>query len=146
MKKEMNLEITLDELDELFFIKNYILADGFVPLHLSRHICRRIADTFFSWLNFLHEIIMPNPQSLIYMGQSKVFDKEEKKKVTDLIKKIMEISERNSLAGLTKSKEIEKEFIMDALAFWNNELKIELIKIKEKLKEEWKHESENYEN
>jgi len=137
LKEELQIESSLDEIDDIFFIRDYILREGFVSENLSRQICSRIADLYLAWNNYLHSLIMPNPQNILNMSEAKLFNNDEKKEISELMKKAMAISSRNSLIGLTKDTDEEAEFIDYAVEFWNETFKEKLIPIMAKINEEW---------
>ena len=137
--KELDLRVNLEELDIIFFIKDFILTEGFVSENLSRQICSRISDTYGSWVNYLNGILVPNPSYMPIQAESKPFSsKEEREKIWELIKKAMELVSRNIMIGLTKDKEEEGKFIEEAVSFWNNKFKKELIRIMKKTNKQWK--------
>jgi hypothetical protein len=137
MKKDLNFKSTFEELNRIFFISDSVLKDGFVSENLSRQVSYRIVETFMGWNDYLHSIIMPNPQNILNMSESKIFNQEEKKEIIELMKKNMEISSRNSIIGLTKDKKAEAVFIDKAVKFWNEEFKPKMIKIMKKVNKEW---------
>lgn len=137
LKKEFGFSTKLEDLDREFFIKDAILKDKFISQRLTRQICYRIVEAFVSWNDYLHSLIMPNPQNMLNMGESKVFDQEEKKEMMDLMKLAMEISSRNSLIGLKHDKKMESQFIDDAFEIWSKKFKPKIVKIMEKINKEW---------
>ena len=141
MRKELKMKTTLEELDSVFFIKDFILNEGFVSERLSRQICSRISHTYGLWVNYLNSILLPNPTYMPLQIESKPFSsKEEREKIWTIIKKSMEIMSRNTLVGLTKNKKEEAQFIEDAIVLWNNEIKDELTRIIKKTNKNWKEE------
>ncbi len=142
MKEELSLKIELEELNRVFFIKDFILNEGFVSENLSRQICSRITHTYSLWVNYLNGILMPNQGYMPLQIESKLFSsKEERERIWELIRKAMEITSRNSLIGLTKDKKEEGKFIEDAFHTWN-EMREELERMMEKVNKQWKEESE----
>lgn len=137
IKKEMGFEASLEDIDRIFFIKDHILSEGYVSESLSRQICHRIVENYVGWSNYFHSLIMPNPQNMLNIGEAKLFNAEEKTEMTELMKKAMEISSRNSLIGLTKDKQKEAEFIDYVVKFWDEEFLPKLVKIMEKINMEW---------
>jgi len=140
MKKELGLKASLEELDEVFFIRDSILMARFVSEKLSRQICSRIIETYMSWTNYLHSLVMPNPGHMLNMNESKMFNDEEKKAILKLISQAMELTSRNNLIGLTKDRKEEAKFIDNSLNFWIKSFKPEMIKIITKINENWKSE------
>jgi len=142
MKEELSLKIELEELNRVFFIKDFILNEGFVSENLSRQICSRITHTYSLWVNYLNGILMPNQGYMPLQIESKLFSsKEERERIWELIRKAMEITSRNSLIGLIKDKKEEGKFIEDAFHTWN-EMREELERMMEKVNKQWKEESE----
>ncbi|MFH1787616.1 MAG: hypothetical protein ABH811_02395 [archaeon] len=138
LKQELGFSSNLEEIDKIFFIKDYILREGFVSENLSRQLRSRMTELYVAWSNYLHSLIMPNPQNILNLSESRIFDSEEKKEITELMKKVMVVTSKNSLMSLTKENEKEAEFIDYCVNFWNNEFKKDLIKIMTKINQEWK--------
>jgi hypothetical protein len=137
MKKEFGIKSELQDIDEIFFIKDRISQDKFVSENISRQICSKMVETYMGWTNYLHSLIMPNPQNILNIGESKIFNQEEKNEIKNMMKKAMEFSSRNSWIVLTKNKEEEVKFIDEVMDNWKNDFSINLIKILKKVKEEW---------
>lgn len=137
MKKELGFKASLEELDSIFFLRDYILREGYVSSSLSRAISHRIVDLFLSWNNYLHGMIMPNPQYLPNVSESELFDEEEKKDIILIISKIMSLSSRNSLIGVNKDKSKEGKFIDDSVVLWNDVLNPKLTEILKKVNKYW---------
>lgn len=137
LKKDLGFSSTLEELDDAFSINDAIMKDGFLSERLSRQICYRIVENFMGWNDYLHSLIMPNPQNILNMSESKVFSSDEKKMITDLMKKAMQVSSKNSIAGLTKDKVLEANFIDSSLKVWEEDFKVKLIEIMKKINKEW---------
>ncbi len=137
MQRDLGIKSSLEELDEIFFIKDHILKEGFVSNNLSRQICSRIVETYMSWTNYLHSLVVPNPQNILNISEAKLFDSEEKKIINDLMKKTMKLNSRNNLICLTKDKKEESEFIDDAIREWRENFNRKLIQIINKIKEGW---------
>ena len=138
LKKEFGFKSSLDDIDLIFFIRDYVLGQRFVSQALSRQICSRIVDTYAIWNNYLHTLIMPQPYSLFHNLESGLFDDAEKKEISTLIKKSMALITTNSIVGLTKDKKLESWFIDEAVNFWKKEFSPALIKIIKKINLGWK--------
>ncbi len=137
MKKESGLKSNLEELDRNFGIKNQILRDGFVSENLSSQICSRVVDLFTGWGNYVHSLIMPNPQNMMNMSEAKLFDSEERKKLTELMSIAMERSSKNGLLNLKEDDEEKIKFIDESMDMWKNSFENEIIKILEKVNIAW---------
>lgn len=142
MKKELKFKSSLKELDDVFFLRDFIAKEGFVSNQLSRMICRRIVDTFFNYYGYFQGLILPNPQSMWQIPESQVFNDQEKNALIKLMDKIMILSTRNLIIGLSKAKSEEGKLIDDCLAFWNSELNPKLIEVVKKSNAMWTKKSE----
>ena len=142
-KRELEFKSSFEELDEMFHISDGVLDAGFVSDRFSRQLCSRIVDNYMNWTNYLHGLIMPNPQSMINMHESKMFsDSDLRKKIMKTITQAMALVSTNTKAGLTKDKKAEAEFIDESIKFWKENFKPEITKIIEKVNSDWKADAE----
>jgi len=137
IKQELGIQTTFEELDSAFSIQDAVLNTGFVSDRFSRQLSAIIVDKLMSWNNYLHSLLMPNPQSMINMHESKAFNKEERKNIINLITKSMGIVSQNTLNTLAKNKSNEALFIDNSYKFWTDEFRPELEKIMKKIHENW---------
>ncbi|MFP4567609.1 MAG: hypothetical protein ACLFN8_01565 [Candidatus Woesearchaeota archaeon] len=140
IKKELKFKATLEELDEIFYYTDYILHVNYMSPQLSRTLCGRMVETYSSWINFMHSIIMPNPSSMINVEESKIFTEKEKNEMMQMMKQFMAHVSKNSVIGLTKNKIEEGQFFDDSLKLWQQN-KTRLIEFKEKINKHWEIES-----
>ncbi|MBT3304636.1 hypothetical protein HN592_02220 [Candidatus Woesearchaeota archaeon] len=138
LKQTLKFNVTLDELDEVFFIKDFVQHEGFVSVQLSRQICKRITDTYNSWIGYLHGIVMPIPNSLLSMTEHQLFSEEERTELLNIMNKLVQITSSNTLIGLKKDKLQEGAFIDNAINFWNSEFKPKMLPFLEKVNSNWK--------
>ena len=89
IKKDLKFKASFEEIDKVFYLKDQILKEGFVSPNLSRQITWRIVDTYTSWYNYLHNLIMPNPQSMVQLQESQGFNDEEKEKIMKVMPKLV---------------------------------------------------------
>lgn len=137
MKKETGLKASLEELDHEFHFRDFIEERKFVPHHLSRALCARIVDGINGWYGFLHGIIVPNPQSMVNITESQVFNDKEKKEIMHLMNKIIAIISTNTKNMLIKDNKVDAEFIDHSLNFWK-EIRPKLKEILTKVNDTWK--------
>ena len=137
VKRELGFKADFKEVDDIFFIVDYVLSEGFVSDYFSRQMCARIRDTFNVWVNYLHSLLMPNPQYLINITEANLFDEKERKEIQDLIKGALALSSSNALAGLTKDAKLEREFIDGSTEFWKEKFKPGVLKIMKKVNNGW---------
>lgn len=138
LKEESKLKVTLDELDNVFFIKDYFLGARYVSETFSRMLCLRIRDTFWNRIQLYHAYLMPSPYSIIDTIEQQVLTEEDKNDLNLILKEFMEFVHRNGLIGLNKDTNQETNWIENALPLWNKHLP-KMIKINEKLVDVWKN-------
>lgn len=137
VKQELKFKATLEEIERIFYLKDLILKEDFVSENLSRQICYRITEFYLSWSEYLHSLIMPNPQNLLNLSESKIFNAEEKRDIMEVMKKIMELNSRNILISLTHDRAEEAKFIDDSVSSWKNEVGPKIISFIKKINSEW---------
>ncbi len=143
IKKELGFKPTLEELDKIFFLKDFISKEGYVSNRLSRQMAGRMVDLFGTWYNYLHTLVMPNPASLLNMTENEAFSDDEKQGILVLMAKCMAQVSKNTMNGLTKDKKDEAEFIDSSFEFWKKELNPKLREIIKKVKSNWIEKSES---
>jgi hypothetical protein len=141
MKKELGFKATLEELDEVFYFRDFILQSGFVSPKLSRMLCGRIRDTYYLWINKLHVWIVPNPSSMIAISENEVFNDKEKEEIKSILKKFLAFTSQNVVIGLAKDKKKEAEYIDTALSLWKDS-KQALLYFTKKVNDYWNSEVE----
>ena len=137
MKKSLGFASSLDELDQVFFIRDFIMKESFVSHKLSRMVCVRIVETYMSWAGYLQSIVVPNPGSMINVTEHNFFDESEKEKFLPIINRIMALISSNTLNGLTRDRKSEAAFIDSSLALWK-ELSPKLQEIIGKVNNGWR--------
>jgi len=137
VKEELNLESSYDEINNIFFIEDNTLSNGYVSAKFSRQLCSRIVDTLASWSNYLHGLVMPSPQSMVNHTESGLFDEDEKKEMMKVMNKVMALISTNNLVGLSKDKQKEKEFIDGSVKFWTEEFSSYLQTLLKKTNNYW---------
>lgn len=138
VQHELGFKSTFKQIDDIFFITDNILHSRFVSSQLSRQICSRIVDTYMSWNNYLHNLVMPSPGYMIHMNESKMLDENDKKLALKIIAQSMALISDNSLVGLTKDKVEEAKFIDSSVDFWHSSYKPQLENIMRKVRDGWK--------
>ena len=136
LKKELKFKVSLEELDDIFFLRDYFAKEGFVSNKLSRQLARRITELFLSWGQYLHGVLYPNPGNIVNMIESQTFDEVEKAEMIKLIDRIMSLSAENSVIGLSRDVSKEGAFIDKAVALWK-EINPTLIKYMKKEHARW---------
>ncbi len=109
-----------------------------LPQDLLAIVRRRFTEVLYSWINLLHSLVVPNPQSIIVNKDSEAFSEK------DIIYSIMA-----ELAKMTRestrfeaSRDIQKEEAKFISENFNRymDLKKELAEINSKIVEHWQKE------
>ena len=138
LKKELKLNIELEELDEVFHIKNMVLSEGYVGENLSRQICSRISDTFGNWTGYLNNLVLPNSSYIPSQTEAKLFfSAEDKKRIWALITGAMKLISKNSLDIIKADKILQKEIIEGSLIYWKEEFSPNVAKIMRRIHDAW---------
>lgn len=138
LKKELQLTSTLEDLSSIFGFKDSILSEGYVSENLSRQICSKISETFYNWISYMNNLILPNSGSMVNQTEAKMFNsKEDKELLWDLTQGAMKFVSKNSLDVVKKDKILQKEIIDGAVEYWKNGFSIGAEKIMQKLHDSW---------
>jgi len=122
------------------------LVDLFVKKRESpefplRAIRRRLADFYSLWLNYLHSVIFPNPQSIILTKESEVFDEKGKEEIYGIIAVLAKFTRESVLLEVKRDESREADFINESFGKYRS-LKKSIEQIVKKNVELWKKESE----
>lgn|SRR3989338_4392281 len=137
MKKELGFKVTLNDLDEIFFLRDVIAREGHVPFSLSRMLCHRMSDTLMNWAGYLQSLLVPNTGSILNCTESQMFDEKEKEEMMKLIDTILSFVSSNAVIGLSKNKREEAEFIDGSVKLWRKTLQPELLRLTKKIHTSW---------
>lgn len=136
LKKTYDLP-SLESLNIEFEVIDTLNERGFSPTFSLRYVRRQMVGVLSGWINYLHEFIMPDLQSVILVKESESFDEEQKKKVINLIKELMFINSLSTKLELVMSEEQDAAFIIKYFAKWP-ELKKRILKLAELNLGSWK--------
>lgn len=138
LKKKLNLKIEFEEIDNIYYIKDYILNKRYVSDDFSRQIRAAISDILYSWINYLQGLLVPNPSHLGSIIENKIFTtKEEREQISKIIKKLYGLISTNNAIILTRDQLTEKKFIEDSVKMWNSHFVPELKIVMTKINESW---------
>lgn len=138
VKNELGFKSTFEEINDTFYINDYVLSLGFVSERFSRQICGRIVENYMSWLNYLQGLVFPNAGNIVNLNESKLLNDTEKKEIGNMLSEIMALVTTNSVISITKDKELEAKFIDDAVNYWNKSFKSRATNIIKKINDGWK--------
>jgi len=139
LKKELNFNPNLEDLESEFYIKDYILETGYIRENLSMQITSRIVDYYRHWSNFFNNLLMPNPGFIPHQTEAKLFNADtDRKNIWEMMVLCMKYSSEYSLMFLDKNKEMQKEFLNNSFKDWKEILKPFLSEILSRINDAWK--------
>ncbi len=136
LKKRHNKLPDYSKLNKIFYIEDFVAKTGFIT-DVSRMLCWRVIEILTGWSDYMHYLLVPNPNSMIAVTESGLFNDEEKKAMTKLISRIMHLKVRNSKASMKHDTSKDIEIINDAVEFWERELYPATTKILDKTESYW---------
>lgn len=86
-------------------------------------------EVYNSWLSYLHGLIMPNPGNSLMIMENRMLGEEDKKKISEIIKKILSLSSMNTLIIFNKNKKDEAKLIDDSVKFWKEYFQPEMKRL-----------------
>ena len=118
----------LDSLDREIEWVDAVIERDEIPRQFLDFIRRKFIDTLGGWINYLHNFLLPNQQSMILVHESGNFSEEEKEHITVLLNKIMLASRISANLELQKDEKANAEFIGKYFSKWLS-IKEEIITI-----------------
>ena len=137
MRNDLKIKSSFEELDKVFFLRDYFLKEGYISVKLSRAVCRRIVDFYMGWVGYLHGVILPNPSSMINVTEHNMFDDKEKDDILNLMNTILAHSSRNTLIGLIMDRKDEAKFIDESLRLWKEDVQPKMVAMMVKVNKAW---------
>ena len=125
--KEIDLEFEISDVEEITF--------------LLRSIIRRIAEKLDFYATLLEEILQPDASNLYAMHETRFFDENEKDKMYNLYRKLMDYSRQSIIAALEHIEKNEAEFINIFFNEWKI-IKQELLGYIKVMQVSWQTESD----
>lgn len=108
---------------------------------LIREIRKIISDKLFNYLRFIEGILHPVNVPMIVYTIVKTLGEEEKKKLSEIYKKLAKMEVVLFEIDVSFSEEKEADFIKRSYIIWQ-EVKKEILEVVEVIKANWDHKSE----
>lgn len=124
-------------LDKEFEIEAHMPEREVPSNYTSRAISNSVSNYLSIFIEYLHNLIFPNPSSLIIMEESKIYSEDEKQIIEDLLKKIVQITRKNLILSVDKDEKEDAKFITKSVSEWKV-IKKKLLKILEKSEKHWR--------
>jgi len=112
-----------------------------LPQDILAAIRRRFTEVVYSWINFVHSLVVPSPQSLIVNKDAEAFDEKEKDSVYKVMAALAKMTRESAYFEIEKGqKKEEAKFIRENFSKFM-ELKKKLAEFNIKVVEHWKKEA-----
>ncbi len=108
---------------------------------LVREIRKFMADKFSNYLRFIEALLQPVNTPMFIFSIIKSIGVEEKKKLTDIYKKLVKIEVRLIELDVEFFEEKEVDFIKESYEIWQK-IKKDMLEIFESIKKNWDNKSE----
>jgi hypothetical protein len=142
-----NLKYKLPKFEDIDFEFELSTANIKEKEFLLRAIRRRMNDKVIFYCRIIENLLYPNANNLIGMIEVKSFNEEEKKKINDFYKKLMEFERESLSLDVNPDEKKDSEFINNLFRLWKK-FKEEMIQVTKKMKESWhleeKEQKDNY--
>jgi hypothetical protein len=108
---------------------------------LIREIINKIIERIDFFSKILEELLQPDTSLLSSMHETRFFDEKDKENIYGLYKKLMIISRESFEVSLKRDEREEAVFVNKVFDEWK-ELKKDLLKFVDKMKDSWKKETD----
>lgn len=126
------------ELNEDFHIEKAAETDTEI---LIREIRRFIGDKLVNYMRFIENLLNPVNVPMFIFSIVKLLDVEDKRKLSDVYKKLMKMEVEFIELDLDFDEENEARFIKNSYELWQ-EVKKDILKIMKKINKKWDDKSE----
>ena len=144
IKDQLEFKSSFEEINEISYIEDMALSQGFVSNQFSRQMINRMVETFNSWLGEIYSWLYPGQMDIIHMHENKNLSQEEKKEFLGMIDKIMYLIRKNkriAFKGLIEKE--EADFIDELVEFDKKEFNPFMLKYHDKFEKVWENEVKN---
>jgi len=130
----------LKELDRELEIIDIISERRELPQNLLIVIRRRLTELIYSWINFLHSLVIPNQQSIIANKDAETFNEKEKDQIYKTMAVLTKITRESTSFEAEKGKyKEEAKFVTESFKKYI-EIKKELAALNSKIIAFWEKE------
>ena len=136
-KNELGFSSTYEQVEDIFYIEDFFQSEGYVSTRFSRALARRMTNLFWNWNNYLHNLMVPNPQSMVIVAESQMLSAEQKADILVLMNKILAHVTANSINSLSFDSKKEATFIDESVRFWSEEVNPHLSMLVTHVNAEW---------
>jgi len=139
------LKTSFEEYENNYGLTDAILKEGFVPKSLAIFLVFRASDFHFSWYNFMHSLLMPQPGSLLQMEESSYIDEEMRNKMKVEMRKAMSLIRKVNIVSASRDESLAIKTVDEFIRLWDESTKEVVHDISTLLSDKWS-EDEKEEN
>lgn len=140
-KAEYDIKYSFEEMEEIGFLEDMALSDGYVSKRFSRQLINRLISSPHSWVGELHAWAYPPQMDMIHINEHNQLSEEERKEVLKMIDQIMYFVRKNKRIGFQENvKKGEKEYLIELVEFKKNKFRPFMEKYHKKFEKFWKEE------
>ena len=133
----------LETLDRELELIDMLSEKRELPQNLLVALRRRFTEFVYSWINFLHSFIVPNPQSIIANKDAEAFNEKEKDNIYKLMAVLSKMTRESSQFEADRLQEKEEaKFIRENFSKYMG-IKKELAELNKKVIAHWQKEIES---
>ena len=136
LRKNLKFKSTYEEINEMSYVEDMVLSDGYVSNQLSRKLINRMLETFASWIPELNVLLFPAPYDIGRLNENKTLTQEEKNEITDMISRIFYLYRKNKRIAF-EGLDGEGEFIDEMVRFNKTHFNPFMLKYHKKLEKFW---------
>ncbi len=132
LRKRHNLP-SFKELNEDFQIEKAAETETEI---LIREVRRFVGDKLMNYMRFIESLLNPVNVPMFIFSIIKLIDAEEKKRLSEIYKKLMKKEIKFIELDLEFNEEKEAQFIKDSYELWQ-EMKKDMLKVMDKINKRW---------
>lgn len=132
LRKRHNLP-SFKELNEDFQIEKAAETETEI---LIREVRRFVGDKLMNYMRFIESLLNPVNVPMFIFSIIKLIDAEEKKRLSEIYKKLMKKEIKFIELDLEFDEEKEAQFIKDSYELWQ-EMKKDMLKVMDKINKRW---------
>jgi len=132
LRKRHNLP-SFKELNEDFQIEKAAETETEI---LIREVRRFVGDKLMNYMRFIESLLNPVNVPMFIFSIIKLIDAEEKKRLSEIYKKLMKKEIKFIELDLEFNEEKEAQFIKDSYELWQ-EIKKDMLRIMDKINKRW---------
>lgn len=132
LRKRHNLP-SFKELNEDFQIEKAAETETEI---LIREVRRFVGDKLMNYMRFIESLLNPVNVPMFIFSIIKLIDAEEKKRLSEIYKKLMKKEVKFIELDLEFNEEKEAQFIKDSYELWQ-EMKKDMLKVMDKINKRW---------